>query len=68
MQVVVIISPNSVNILWLLPQLFVITIGEVMFSDTVFAFFYSQGYCRSYIILLIAHKNNFLNNAGIYQH
>ncbi|KAI9551403.1 hypothetical protein GHT06_021736 [Daphnia sinensis] len=34
--------PNSVNILWLLPQYFVVTVGEVMFSVTGLTFSYSQ--------------------------
>ncbi|XP_057379153.1 solute carrier family 15 member 1-like [Daphnia carinata] len=34
--------PNSVNILWLLPQYFVVTVGEVMFSVTGLSFSYSQ--------------------------
>ncbi|KAK4036170.1 hypothetical protein OUZ56_028236 [Daphnia magna] len=34
--------PNSVNILWLLPQYFVVTVGEVMFSVAGLAFSYSQ--------------------------
>uniref|UniRef100_A0A0P6F561 Oligopeptide transporter 1 n=2 Tax=Daphnia magna TaxID=35525 RepID=A0A0P6F561_9CRUS len=34
--------PNSVNILWLLPQYFVVTVGEVMFSVAGLTFSYSQ--------------------------
>ena len=34
--------PNSVNIMWLLPQYFVVTFGEVMFSITGLQFSYSQ--------------------------
>jgi len=34
--------PNSVHILWLLPQYIVITVGEVMFSITGLEFSYSQ--------------------------
>jgi len=35
-------SPNTVHILWLLPQYIVITVGEVMFSITGLEFSYSQ--------------------------
>jgi len=35
-------QPNSVHILWLLPQIFVITVGEIMFSITGLEFSYSQ--------------------------
>ncbi|XP_046443386.1 solute carrier family 15 member 1-like [Daphnia pulex] len=34
--------PNTVGILWLLPQYFVVTFGEVMFSVTGLSFSYSQ--------------------------
>ena len=35
-------QPNSVHIFWLLPQYFVITVGEIMFSVTGLEFSYSQ--------------------------
>jgi len=35
-------QPNSVHIFWLLPQIFVITVGEIMFSVTGLEFSYSQ--------------------------
>jgi len=35
-------QPNSIHILWLLPQYFVITVGEIMFSITGLEFSYSQ--------------------------
>jgi len=35
-------EPNSIHILWLIPQYFVITVGEVMFSVTGLEFSYSQ--------------------------
>ena len=35
-------SPNSVHILWLIPQYFVVTIGEVMFSVTGLTFSFTQ--------------------------
>jgi solute carrier family 15 (oligopeptide transporter), member 1 len=38
----VITSPNSVHMLWLLPQFIVMTAGEVMFSVTGLEFAYSQ--------------------------
>merc|ERR1719244_736630 len=34
--------PNSIHILWLFPQYFVITVGEIMFSVTGLEFSYSQ--------------------------
>ncbi|EFO24287.2 POT family protein [Loa loa] len=37
-----VVRPNTVNILWQLPQFFVITIGEVLFSVTGLEFSYSQ--------------------------
>ena len=33
---------NSVHMLWLVPQYFVITVGEIMFSITALEFSYSQ--------------------------
>lgn len=35
-------SPNSVHIFWLLPQYFVVTVGEILFSITSMEFAYSQ--------------------------
>ena len=35
-------SENSVHILWLIPQFFVITVGEIMISITALEFSYSQ--------------------------
>jgi len=35
-------KPNSIHILWLFPQYFVITVGEIMFSVTGLEFSYSQ--------------------------
>lgn len=35
-------EPNTIHILWLLPQYFVITVGEIMFSITGLEFSYSQ--------------------------
>jgi len=35
-------QPNSIHIFWLLPQIFVITVGEIMFSVTGLEFSYSQ--------------------------
>ncbi|XP_075155497.1 peptide transporter family 1-like isoform X1 [Haematobia irritans] len=37
-----VIQPNSMNILWLVPQYVVMTLGEVMFSVTGLEFSYSQ--------------------------
>ena len=34
--------PRKVSILWQIPQYFVITVGEVMFSITGYEFAYSQ--------------------------
>jgi len=39
---VVIAEPNSMNMLWLLPQYVIMTLGEVMFSITGLAFSYAQ--------------------------
>lgn len=36
------ISPNSVNMAWQIPQYFLITAGEVVFSVTGLEFSYSQ--------------------------
>uniref|UniRef100_T1PEP1 Oligopeptide transporter 1 n=1 Tax=Musca domestica TaxID=7370 RepID=T1PEP1_MUSDO len=41
-QEVVITDPNSMSILWLIPQYVVMTLGEVMFSVTGLEFSYSQ--------------------------
>lgn len=35
-------GPNSINMLWLLPQFIILTLGEVMYSITGLAFSYSQ--------------------------
>lgn len=37
-----IVKPNTINILWQLPQFFIITVGEVLFSVTGLEFSYSQ--------------------------
>lgn len=39
------ISPNSVNMAWQIPQYFLITAGEVVFSVTGLEFSYSQVEC-----------------------
>uniref|UniRef100_A0A183CDQ3 Uncharacterized protein n=1 Tax=Globodera pallida TaxID=36090 RepID=A0A183CDQ3_GLOPA len=36
------VRPNSVNILWQVPQLFVVTVGEILLSVTGLEFSYSQ--------------------------
>uniref|UniRef100_A0A0R3RHS3 Solute carrier family 15 member 2 n=1 Tax=Elaeophora elaphi TaxID=1147741 RepID=A0A0R3RHS3_9BILA len=41
-SVYTVVRPNTVNILWQLPQFFVITVGEVLFSVTGLEFSYSQ--------------------------
>lgn len=41
-DVYTVVRPNTVNILWQLPQFFVITVGEVLFSITGLEFSYSQ--------------------------
>lgn len=41
-KAVVVTNPNSMNILWLIPQYVVMTLGEVMFSVTGLEFSYSQ--------------------------
>ena len=35
-------TPNIVHMLWLLPQIIIITVGEIMFSITGIEFAYSQ--------------------------
>ena len=35
-------SENSVHMFWIVPQYFVITVGEIMFSITALEFSYSQ--------------------------
>ncbi|CAG9537546.1 unnamed protein product [Cercopithifilaria johnstoni] len=41
-NVYTVVKPNTVKILWQLPQFFVITVGEVLFSVTGLEFSYSQ--------------------------
>ncbi|XP_037932215.1 peptide transporter family 1-like [Teleopsis dalmanni] len=41
-KMVTITEPNSISILWLIPQYIVLTLGEVMFSVTGLEFSYSQ--------------------------
>ncbi|XP_050300932.1 peptide transporter family 1-like isoform X2 [Anthonomus grandis grandis] len=42
MSSIIVTQPNSVHILWLLPQYFIITAAEIMFSITGLEFSYSQ--------------------------
>lgn len=42
MVVHTVITPNVVNLMWLLPQYIVMTVAEVMFSVTGLEFAYSQ--------------------------
>lgn len=45
------LSPeNSVHILWLIPQFFVITVGEIMISITALEFSYSQVFFSSHFL------------------
>ncbi|XP_013115811.1 peptide transporter family 1 isoform X2 [Stomoxys calcitrans] len=41
-NIFIVTEPNSMNILWLIPQYVVMTLGEVMFSVTGLEFSYSQ--------------------------
>ncbi|XP_067640955.1 peptide transporter family 1-like isoform X2 [Eurosta solidaginis] len=41
-NIVIVTNPNSVSILWQIPQYVVMTLGEVLFSVTGFEFSYSQ--------------------------
>ncbi|XP_030766027.1 peptide transporter family 1 isoform X2 [Sitophilus oryzae] len=41
-QLITVTQPNSVHMLWLLPQYFIITAAEIMFSITGLEFSYSQ--------------------------
>ncbi|GFV50146.1 hypothetical protein TNCV_87791 [Trichonephila clavipes] len=41
-SVVTTVTPTSISILWQIPQIIIITIGEIMFSITGLAFSYSQ--------------------------
>uniref|UniRef100_A0A914HE48 Uncharacterized protein n=1 Tax=Globodera rostochiensis TaxID=31243 RepID=A0A914HE48_GLORO len=42
LQPIELVRPNSVNILWQVPQLFVMTVGEILLSVTGLEFSYSQ--------------------------
>ncbi|KAL7030439.1 hypothetical protein ACKWTF_006658 [Chironomus riparius] len=42
LNILTVTEPNSVNMLWLIPQFFVMTLGEVMFSVTGLQFSYTQ--------------------------
>ena len=41
-MVVEVTPPNSVHILWLVPQFFIMTVAEVMFSVTGLQFSFTQ--------------------------
>lgn len=41
-EVIQITEPNSVNMLWLVPQYVIMTLGEVMYSVTGLQFSYTQ--------------------------
>ncbi|VDN38848.1 unnamed protein product [Gongylonema pulchrum] len=41
-EIYTVVRPNTVNMLWQLPQFFVMTLGEVLFSVTGLEFSYSQ--------------------------
>ena len=51
-------SENSVHMFWIVPQYFVITVGEIMFSITALEFSYSQVNTIKSDICII-HKTNF---------
>ena len=36
------VEPNTIHIFWLLPQYFVVTVGEILFSITSLEFAYTQ--------------------------
>ena len=49
------VNPNDVNIMWMIPQYFLITLGEIFLSITGYAFAYSQVMLCIKILLLLIH-------------
>ena len=49
-------SENSVHMFWIVPQYFVITVGEIMFSITALEFSYSQ--VNTIQVAIIYHKED----------
>ena len=42
LDIVIVTPPNSIHMLWLMPQYIVLTAGEVLFSITSLAFAFTQ--------------------------
>jgi dipeptide/tripeptide permease len=55
-----IVRSNSVTILWQLPQIFVITVGEILFAVTGLEFSYSQAAPSMKSVSLLPY--NFINS------
>ena len=57
------LSKNSnVHILWMIPQVFVITVGEIMLMTTILEFAYSQVYARLIIVFILINNISFLGS------
>ena len=51
-------EPNSIHIFWILPQYFVLTVGEILFSITSMEFAYSQAPASMKSVLQVHNPNS----------
>jgi len=54
-SLVTVTQPNSMHMLWLIPQYFVITMGEVMFSITGLEFSFTQVCFIMWVLFVYLH-------------
>lgn len=62
-EIYTVVRPNTVSMLWQLPQFFVITLGEILFSVTGLEFSYSQAPPNMRSVLQVNHSHVFMCDA-----